>query len=83
MQERSSIPEESGPDLDLGIDDEEVIEAAQEGSGPKAKNQAAVQLGRLGGLKGGRARADRLNAEERSRIARRAAQARWSGGNKK
>jgi hypothetical protein len=44
------------------------------------KNQAAVELGRLGGQKGGRARAEKLSADERSKIARRAAQARWSKG---
>ncbi len=42
------------------------------------KNPAAVMLGRLGGLKGGKARAMRLSAEKRSEIARNAAIARWS-----
>lgn len=41
------------------------------------KDPAAVALGRRGGLKGGRARAARLTPEERSRIARLAAEARW------
>lgn len=41
------------------------------------KNAAAVALGRLGGLKGGAARAKKLTAEERSEIARVAASARW------
>ena len=41
------------------------------------KNAAAVALGRLGGLKGGKARAEKLSKEERSEIARKAAQARW------
>lgn len=41
------------------------------------KNPAAVELGRLGGLKGGRARAKNLTPERRSDIARRAAQARY------
>jgi len=41
------------------------------------KNPAAVSLGRLGGLKGGKARAKKLSADERSDIARVAAQARW------
>ena len=41
------------------------------------KNQAAVELGRLGGLKGGRARAAKLTPERRSEIAQRAAEARW------
>jgi hypothetical protein len=34
--------------------------------------------GRLGGLKGGRARADKLSAEQRSEIARKAARVRWA-----
>jgi len=41
------------------------------------KNPAAVALGRLGGLKGGKARADSLTPEQRKEIARKAAQARW------
>lgn len=41
------------------------------------KNPAAVALGRLGGLKGGKARAAKLTADERRRIAKRAADARW------
>jgi hypothetical protein len=41
------------------------------------KNQAAVELGRLGGKKGGTARAARLTKEERSAIARKGAAARW------
>jgi hypothetical protein len=43
----------------------------------EGKNPAAVALGRKGGLKGGRARADMLSAEERSSIASRAARMRW------
>jgi len=42
-----------------------------------AKNPAAVALGRLGGLKGGKARADKLTAERRAEIAKKAAAARW------
>ena len=41
------------------------------------KNPYAVALGRLGGLKGGKARAKKLSAEERSAIARKAAKSRW------
>jgi hypothetical protein len=41
------------------------------------KNPAAVALGRLGGLKGGKARADKLSASKRAEIAKKAAQARW------
>jgi hypothetical protein len=43
----------------------------------KSKNPAAVALGRLGGLKGGKARALKLSAKKRTQIARKAAQARW------
>lgn len=46
-----------------------------------AKNPAAVALGRLGGLKGGKARASKLSAKRRSEIAKNAAQARWSRRN--
>ena len=41
------------------------------------KNPAAVALGKLGGAKGGKARAASLSPERRSEIAKRAAQARW------
>jgi hypothetical protein len=45
---------------------------------PRAqKNAAAVALGRLGGRKGGKARAERLTPEERTQIARKAAAIRW------
>lgn len=44
---------------------------------PPAKNPAAVALGRLGGIKGGVARAKALTAPRRSEIAKIAAQARW------
>jgi hypothetical protein len=42
------------------------------------RNPAAVELGRKGGLKGGRARAKKMTAEERTASARQAAQARWA-----
>lgn len=41
------------------------------------KNPAAVELGRLGGLKGGKARAEKLSPERRKEIAQKAIQARW------
>jgi len=43
----------------------------------EGKDPAAVALGRKGGLKGGKARAASLTAEERSAAARKAAEARW------
>ncbi len=42
------------------------------------KDPAAVALGRRGGLKGGKARAESMTAKQRSEAARRAAEARWS-----
>jgi hypothetical protein len=47
------------------------------GSGSKEKNPYAVALGRLGGKKGRRARAEKLTPEQRSEIAKKAAKARW------
>ena len=49
----------------------------QPASGNSTKNPAAVSLGRLGGLKGGKARAKTLSKRERSNAARKAAMARW------
>ncbi len=43
----------------------------------EGKNPMAVALGRLGGLRGGRARAEKLSDEERAASARNAAQVRW------
>ena len=44
----------------------------------RVKNPAAVELGRLGGLKGGKARAAKLTKEQRRVAARKAATERWS-----
>ncbi len=49
---------------------------AEEAETP-AKNPAAVELGRLGGAKGGKARAAKLSPKRRSEIAKKAAEARW------
>jgi hypothetical protein len=55
-----------------------IIEEGSEVPTPKRKkNAAAVALGRKGGLKGGRARADKMTAEERRESAQKAAKARW------
>jgi len=48
---------------------------------PPTKNPAAVALGRLGGLKGGPARAKKLTKKQRSEIAKRAASIRWKKTN--
>jgi hypothetical protein len=52
-----------------------IVEQATEE--PPVKNPAAVALGRLGGKKGGVARATKLTAAERSEIAKKAALTRW------
>ena len=43
----------------------------------EGKNPAAVELGRRGGLKGGKARAAKMTPEQRSEAARKAAKVRW------
>jgi hypothetical protein len=52
------------------------------GTGAGNKNMHAAALGRLGGRKGGFARAARLTAQRRSEIARKAARARWRARSK-
>ncbi len=62
-----------------------VVERAAKIGTPKKKrrkNPAAVLLGRRGGLKGGKARADKLTPEQRSSIASIAAKTRWQVTNK-
>lgn len=51
----------------------QVVDAVDDG-----KDAAASEFGRIGGLKGGRARAAALRPEERQRIAREAAAKRWA-----
>ena len=68
--------------LDLNQLAKSIVDQAT-GDAPKPpeqpeKNPAAVALGRLGGLKGGAARAKKLTAQERSEIAKKAAKARWA-----
>jgi hypothetical protein len=47
----------------------------------EGKNPHAVALGRLGGLKGGKARTEKLTPEQRKEIAQKAARARWQKKN--
>jgi hypothetical protein len=54
------------------------IEDTGEIPGAEQKNPAAVALGRLGGLKGGKARAEKLSSSQRVMAAKKAAKARWS-----
>lgn len=63
--------------LARAIVDEATSDAPKASPKPPEKNPAAVALGRLGGLKGGKARASALSAKRRSSIAKKAATARW------
>lgn len=55
-----------------------VAQATGQAEQPKTKNPAAVTLGRLGGLKGGKARAEKLTPLQRHQISQKAAKARWA-----
>lgn len=50
---------------------------AQDPSPDAGKDPAAIVRGRLGGLKGGKARAEAIPAKKRAQIAKKAAAARW------
>jgi hypothetical protein len=85
MPNRSSNRKTSDPNVAAYRVMQHVI-AMSEGREPPAnakeqpaKNPAAVALGRLGGLKGGKARAKSLSASKRKAIAKKAAMARWRG----
>jgi hypothetical protein len=77
MPERSSKKRADLNELAKFIVDEATTEEIQAKAIAEGKNPAAVMLGRLGGLKGGKARAATLTAEQRSEIAKKAAQKRW------
>jgi hypothetical protein len=76
MPKRSRKPRDVNQ-LASSVVDEATGEAPFESEPDPRKNPAAVELGRRGGLKGGKARAKKLTARQRSDAARRAAQARW------
>lgn len=86
MPKRSSTPKRAGTAHDFTVTARRVVEQAigekLDGSpldDPHAgKNPAAVALGKLGGPKGGLARAASLSAHRRKQIARAGARARWS-----
>lgn len=75
----SSMPKRSSSD----INEMAFAVVEQAARTPSRKNPAAVSLGRLGGLKGGKARANKLSAAKRRQIAKRAANARWQSEVKK
>jgi hypothetical protein len=55
-----------------------IVPYAEPAKDKPEKNPAAVALGRLGGLKGGKARAAKLSPAKRKEIAKKAAAKRWS-----
>lgn len=56
----------------------EMREILRKANNEPTKNPAAVALGRMGGLKGGKARAAKLSPAKRKAIAKKAAKARWN-----
>jgi hypothetical protein len=85
MPSRSSKPKRKGTEHDFTVVARRVVEQAigekLDGSpldDPHAgKNPAAVALGKLGGAKGGKARASALSPAKRKAIAKKAATVRW------
>jgi len=85
MPSRSSKPKRTGTEHDFTVIARNVVEQAigerLDGSPlpdkDAGKNPAAVALGRLGGAKGGTARAKALSPAKRKAIAKKAAAARW------
>lgn len=69
------MPKRSSTDLNVTAFN--VVQQATGHAENPEKNPAAVALGRLGGLKGGKARAKTLSKEQRIQIAKKAAQKRW------
>lgn len=72
------MPKRTSKTKDENVTAFEILKAATEEEPAKKKNPAAVALGKLGGLKGGPARAKKLSAAKRKKIAKLAASARWS-----
>jgi hypothetical protein len=77
----SGLPKRSSKQKDTYQLARGVLDAIVPDAKPKAdkpeKNPAAVALGRLGGLKGGKARAEKLSPAKRKAIAKKAAAKRW------
>ncbi|MCA9466879.1 MAG: hypothetical protein KC643_15750 [Nitrospira sp.] len=83
MPKRSSKPKKKKNPSDINLLAAQIVGAATgqpdeptDKTQPE-KNPAAVALGRLGGLKGGKARAEKLSPKKRSEIAKKAAESRW------
>jgi hypothetical protein len=85
MRDRSSTPKRPRDPNQLGKLIVDLLTGQVEDAPPpteahetEQKNAAAVALGRMGGLKGGKARAEKMTARQRSTAARKAAKARWA-----
>lgn len=76
MQKRSSKPRDLNKLAKAIVDQSSSDEPEKDPY--EGKDPAAVELGRRGGLKGDKARAKSLTAEQRSEIARKAAEKRWA-----
>ena len=76
MQKRSRMPRDTNQ-LAAMITAMATGDAPAEAQLPDGRNPAAVALGKLGGLKGGKARAKAMTKKERSEAAKKAAKARW------
>ncbi len=76
---RTAKPQQKRDENQMAFDTLQQIMKQTEGTG---KNPLAVALGRLGGLKGGKARAEKLTDAQRSESASMAAKARWEAKRK-
>ena len=78
MPQRSSKPSRTRDVNQSAFDAvQKVIALTEKAEARQEKNPAAVALGRLGGLRGGPARAQSMTAARRQEIAQKAAQSRW------
>ncbi len=71
------MPKRSKKPADLNRLAAAIVDEATDETPPEPENPRA-RAGRLGGSKGGKRRAERMTAEERSRAAKKAADTRWS-----
>jgi hypothetical protein len=82
MPKRSSKRPRDANRLAFEVVRESVGEMPPESKTEREKDPAAVALGRKGGTKGGKARAEKMTPEERREAARKAARARWDKAEK-
>jgi hypothetical protein len=81
MQDQSSKPKRPRDFNSRAFESVAILTGTAEPQPPEPEDPvkaAAALLGRKGGLKGGKARSDKLSPERRAEIAKKAAQARWS-----